>query len=114
GKRAGQRLPIDNNTLFEIGSVTKTFTGLLLAQQMVSGKMKQNAFIDNYLPAHFTLQPKLRHQIKLTDLASHQSGLPNLSNDDYIKDLFKQNPAQPFSLVSSDYIYQLLSSTKKL
>ncbi len=114
GQRAGRHLPVDSNTLFEIGSVTKTFTALLLAQQIESGRISKNAYIDEYLPAAVKLQPGLRHKIKLTDLASHQSGLPNLSNDDYIQDLFKQKPEQPFSVVNSAYLYQVLTATPNL
>jgi CubicO group peptidase (beta-lactamase class C family) len=114
GKRAGAKKPIDQHTLFEVGSVTKTFTGLLLAQQIVNKHISSNAYMDAYLPPHFNLAPELQHQVKITDLASHQSGLPNLSNDEYISDLFKQNPEQPFSLVSPAYIYQVLKGTKSL
>ncbi|WP_460680514.1 serine hydrolase domain-containing protein [Mucilaginibacter koreensis] len=114
GKRAGSKKAIDQNTLFEVGSVTKTFTGLLLAQQIAGKHISANAYMDAYLPPHFNLAPKLQHQVKLTDLASHQSGLPNLSNDEYINDLFKQNPSQPFSLVNPGYIYQVLKRTKEL
>ena len=116
GRRAGRKAPVDSATLFEIGSVTKTFTGLMLAEQMVGGNIKQDSYIDAYLPPHFILQTRLQHKIKLTDLASHQSGLPNLSNghDPYLQDLTKQNPAQPFSLVNTNYIYKVLSETKSL
>lgn len=113
GQRAGH-LPVDEHTLFEIGSVTKTFTALLLADQIVSGRANRNTYMDAWLPPRFQLAPKLQRRVKLTDLASHQSGLPNLSNDEYIKTLYEQNPAQPFSMVTPAYIYQLLITTKKL
>lgn len=114
GRRMGAKLPVDNNTVFEVGPVTKTFTGLLLAQQIILGRIKQNSYIDAYLPPRFSLSARLRNKIKLTDLASYQSGLPNLINDSYIQDLLKQNPEQPYSGVSASYVYQLLSNTQKL
>ncbi len=114
GRQAGSDLPVDSATLFEVGSVTKTFTGLLLAQQMVNHRIRQNAYMDAYLPAQVKLHPDLRRRVKITDLASHQSGLPNLSNDEYINALFKQNPVQPFSLTTPAYIYQILNKTTAL
>ena len=42
---------VDGDTLFEIGSVTKTFTALLLADMVEHGQMKLNDPLANYLPA---------------------------------------------------------------
>ena len=60
------------------------------------------------------LRPGLRHRVKLTDLASHQSGLPNLSNDRYIQALFDRDPVQPFRFVSSAYLFHILGETAVL
>lgn len=109
----GPALPIDSTTLFEIGSITKTFTALLLALEQEKA-LSVNAYLDEVLPTGVALQPGLRHRVKLTDLASHQSGLPNLSNDRYIQALFDQDPVQPFHSVTRAYLYQVLRETDTL
>jgi serine-type D-Ala-D-Ala carboxypeptidase/endopeptidase len=62
---------------FEIGSTTRTFTGLLLAQALVAGKVK----IDDTLGARFPdvrfADPKLK-AVTLGQLATHRSGLPGV------------------------------------
>ncbi|MEV4558343.1 serine hydrolase domain-containing protein [Kitasatospora sp. NPDC049285] len=75
--RAGDR-PIRADTRFELGSVTKTFTALLLADMVARGEVGYDDPIDRYLPAD-TL-PGYPHDrpITLLHLATHTSGLPRL------------------------------------
>lgn len=113
-RTVNETAPLDSTTLFEIGSATKTFTALLLAQAIEDKKIGKNDFIDSYLPKGFHLLPKLQHKIKLTYLASHQSGLPNLSNDTYFADLLQKDPKNPFRFVDSAYLYKVLTETSEL
>ncbi|MGZ3874779.1 MAG: serine hydrolase domain-containing protein [Mucilaginibacter sp.] len=106
--------PINEQTVFEIGSLTKPFTGLLLALEIVKKHIGKNDFIDAWLPMGVRLKPGIRHQVKMTDLGSHQSGLPNFNDDQYIMDMFKKNPEQPFSSVSKAYLYEVLGKTNQL
>lgn len=67
----------DERTLYEIGSLTKTYTGLLLAQAIVDGKAGLDDPVTNYLPAG--QYPNLFHDgapITLRQIATHTSGLP--------------------------------------
>jgi CubicO group peptidase (beta-lactamase class C family) len=105
---------IDSTTLFEIGSITKTFTALLLAWEQEKGSLSSEAYLEAALPTNVRLRPGLRHRVKLTAMASHQSGLPNLSNDRYIQALFDQDPVQPFHLVTRDYLFKILRETDSL
>lgn len=104
----------DSTTLFEIGSATKTFTAVLLAQEIEKGNAGQFDFIDAYLPKDVILNCRLKEKILLTDLASHQSGLPNLSNDAYFSNLMEKDPFNPFRFVDRDYLYNILRSTDSL
>ncbi|RDV11509.1 hypothetical protein DXT99_24570 [Pontibacter diazotrophicus] len=106
--------PLDSTTIFEIGSATKTFTGLLLANAIESSEVGQHDFIDNYLPEGTEFPSTLKNKIKLTDLASHQSGLPNLSNDKYFSKLLKRDPTNPFRFVDREYLYKVLENTDSL
>src|SRR5262245_8829758 len=74
---AGQ-LPPDEDAIFEIGSVTKVFTTLLLAEMVLRGEVALDDPAQKYLAR--TLQmPKWRGQeITLFHLATHTSSLPRL------------------------------------
>ena len=64
-------------TLFEIGSVTKTFTALLLAEQVTAGKLKLDTPVAALLPG-FTIPSRDGKTITLENLADQHSGLPRL------------------------------------
>ena len=105
---------LDSLSIFEIGSATKTFTALLLAIQIQKHNLGINDAIDQYLPADIHLPNSYRNKIKLTDLASHQSGLPNLSSDKYFSELLSKDARNPFRFVDQDYLYYILKETDTL
>lgn len=76
GRGNQDRLP-DADTVYEIGSVTKTITGLLLAQAVVAGKVTLAELVADLLPGYAMPGTKER-AITLRDLATHYSGLPRL------------------------------------
>ena len=69
-------IPVNENTLFDIGSITKTFTTLLLADMVKQGIVNLNDPIEKYLPANVKVPQYNGVKITLEDLASHTSGLP--------------------------------------
>lgn len=68
------RGPVDASTRFEIGSLTKTFTALLLAEMVAAREVRYDDSIDRYLPRGSIPGPP----ITLLHLATHTSGLPRL------------------------------------
>lgn len=65
----------DGDTLFEIGSVTKVFTGVLLADMHLRGEVSLDDPLSHHLPHP---RPGWRHrEPTLLELATHRSGLPN-------------------------------------
>jgi CubicO group peptidase (beta-lactamase class C family) len=68
------------DSLFEIGSITKTFTGLLLAQMAVEGKLDLRDRVRDFLPPGITPAPA-GFEITLLDLATHHSGLPRMPDN---------------------------------
>jgi len=70
--------PPDGQTLFEIGSITKVFTGVTLAKLAHDGVVKFTAPISLYLPPGVASPRKNGHEITLEQLATHTSGLPRL------------------------------------
>ncbi len=74
------RLP-DGQTIFEIGSVTKVFTALLLSDMAVRGEVNLSDPVSKYLPASVHMPTRNGKQITLLDLATHYSGLPRMPNN---------------------------------
>ena len=66
--------------LYEIGSITKTLTGFVLADAVVSGKVKLTDPITKYLPDSVSRNRNLK-DITLVQLSNHTSGLPRLATN---------------------------------
>jgi D-alanyl-D-alanine-carboxypeptidase/D-alanyl-D-alanine-endopeptidase len=83
--RGGER-KIDGNTIYDIGSVTKVFTALALADMVKRGEVSLDDPVTKYLPPGTVLPHDGERQITLADLATHTSGLPlrpgNLASTD--------------------------------
>ncbi|HEX6426796.1 MAG TPA: serine hydrolase domain-containing protein [Niastella sp.] len=62
------------NTFYQIGSVAKTFVGILLAKAVVEGKMHLNDDIRTYLKGSFPNLQYQGHPIQLVNLANHTGG----------------------------------------
>jgi serine-type D-Ala-D-Ala carboxypeptidase/endopeptidase len=71
------RVP-DGDTLFEIGSITKPFTALLLSEMVLRGEVKLSDPIAKYLPDGVHAPTWSGKPITLVDLGTHTSGLPSL------------------------------------
>jgi len=64
------------DTLYPIASITKTFTGALLAQAQLDGRLKLADDVRNYLDGSYPNLEFEGHPIRLFDLLDHRSGLP--------------------------------------
>ena len=71
---------LDGDTVFQIGSLTKTFTGLLLADMVQRGEVALDDPAQKYLPEGLTM-PQPGRSITLLDLSTHRSGLPSTPNN---------------------------------
>lgn len=101
----------DADTLFEIGSITKTFVGTLLAQMVQEGLVRLDDPVLAYLPEGTTVPAYHGREITLLDLATHTSGLPRnpgklwVWNDIHsIQDLFN-----PFVTYTPERLYAFLA-----
>jgi len=72
---------IDSKTLFQIGSISKTFTSLALASMVNEGKIKLTDSVQKYLPEEIKLPTKNGKAITFLSLANHTSGLPRLPSN---------------------------------
>jgi CubicO group peptidase (beta-lactamase class C family) len=69
---------VNGDTIFDIGSNTKTFTAALLADMVKRGIVNLDDPIEKYLPSNVTVPSYNGHKIALEDLATHTSGLRDL------------------------------------
>ncbi len=72
---------VDEQTVFEIGSITKAFTGTLLADMVLRGEAALDDPVQKYLPPSAKMPTRGDKQITLRDLATHRSGLPRLPDN---------------------------------
>jgi serine-type D-Ala-D-Ala carboxypeptidase/endopeptidase len=77
------------NSLFELGSITKTFTGLVLAQMVEQKTVRFDEPVRELLPKATAAQPAGK-EITLLDLSTQRSGLPRMPDNFHPKD--EDNP----------------------
>ena len=70
------KLPVTPNTLFAIGSVTKSFTSSLLGLLQKDGKVEFDKPARQYLPGFAFYNDALTNGVTLRHMMSHQTGLP--------------------------------------
>lgn len=78
GKKNYDGEPIDEHTIYEIGSISKTFTGILLAQMVKAGKVSLDDPVQKYLPESVNMPKWEGREITLGHLSDHTSSLPRL------------------------------------
>ena len=95
----GDKRAIGGDTLFEIGSVTKVFTSLLLADMVLRGEVSLNDPVAKYLPAEVKAP-----NVTLRQLASHTSGLPRMPGNFSPKDA-----SNPYADYTVQQLYDALA-----
>jgi D-alanyl-D-alanine-carboxypeptidase/D-alanyl-D-alanine-endopeptidase len=99
--------PLTGDTLYEIGSITKVFTSLLLADAVERGEVALTDPVGKFLPAGVKMPQRGGRSITLQDLATHTSGLPRMPTNFSPKD-----PANPYADYSVENLYSFLSSVQ--
>jgi serine-type D-Ala-D-Ala carboxypeptidase/endopeptidase len=75
---AGTGRPLGGDTIFEIGSITKPFTAILLAAMVADGEVALDDAIGKYLPPGVRTPRRGGREVRLIDLATHTAGLPRI------------------------------------
>ncbi len=104
---AGSGEKPNGDTLFEIGSITKLFTSLLLADMIERGEVKADDPVSNYLPGHAEVPSRNGKQITLLNLSMQNSGLPRLPGN-----LKPADPANPYADYNQAKLLEFLASYK--
>lgn len=94
----------DGQTLFEIGSVTKAFTGTLLADMVNRKEIDLESPLSSFLPEHVKLKEVEGHPIRLIDLAAQRSGLPRMPTN-----FAPADPANPYADYTAERLYEFLN-----
>jgi CubicO group peptidase (beta-lactamase class C family) len=76
-RQLGDSHPPDAETVFEIGSISKAFTGILLAQKIENGELELDDHIAELLPEGWSLSESAR-EITLRHCTTHTTGFPRL------------------------------------
>jgi CubicO group peptidase (beta-lactamase class C family) len=71
---AAHPLPVDENTLFQIGSTTKTFTATAAMRLVDAGKLDLDRPIRNYLPGFTMRDPQVTERVTMRHLLTHTGG----------------------------------------
>jgi len=87
---------LDGDTIFEIGSVSKVFTSLVLADMVHRKEVALDDPAGKYLPDRVRMPERSGKPITLRDLSTHTSGLPPLPGNMKPKDL--RNPYADYSV----------------
>jgi CubicO group peptidase (beta-lactamase class C family) len=102
--RQDSKQPLDGDSVFEIGSVTKVFTTTLLADMVERGEVSLSDPVSKYLPKTVKTPTRDGKEITLFDLATHTSGLPRMPTN-----LIERDPKNPYADYSVDQLYEFLS-----
>jgi CubicO group peptidase (beta-lactamase class C family) len=88
---AEKQLPVTPQTLFAIGSITKSFTVTTLGMLMDEGKIAWDDPVRSVFPAFKMYDSVLTEQMTIRDLITHRSGLPRHDSVWYTSDFSRED-----------------------
>ena len=101
---SGTARPLDGNTVFEIGSITKTFTSAALAAMVARGEVRLDDPVRALLPPTAKVPSRSGREITLLELATQSSGLPRMPSN-----LRPADPKNPYADYTAEQLYEFLS-----
>jgi D-alanyl-D-alanine-carboxypeptidase/D-alanyl-D-alanine-endopeptidase len=104
GDPGSGQFPLDAVSVFEIGSITRMFTAILLADMAQRGEVRLQDLVARFLPPAVRVPAWGERQIELVDLATHTSGLPRLPAN-----WRPTGPANPLAGYTAGQLYDFLS-----
>ena len=91
-------------SVFEIGSITKVFTAILLADMVARGEVSFSDPVSDYLPHEVTMPSRGGREITLLDLSTQHSGLPRMPGN-----FSPADASNPFADYTVEQLYSFLS-----
>lgn len=110
-RELGKPAPVNEHTLFAIGSTTKAMTAAALGMLVDEKKVEWDAPAKRYIPALELQDPVMTREITVRDLLTHHTGLPGAdllwSGSDYSVDEIVRRVRfiKPFASFRSRYAY---------
>jgi len=98
------QLPLDGNSVFEIGSISKVFTSTALAEMVQEGKVSLDDPVQKFLPSAVKVPARGGKQITLGNLSVQNSGLPRMPDNFHPADM--SNPYADYTVAQ---MYDFLS-----
>jgi D-alanyl-D-alanine-carboxypeptidase/D-alanyl-D-alanine-endopeptidase len=98
---------LDADTVFEIGSITKVFSALLLADMIVRGEVAASDPVAIFLPDNVRVPYFEDTPITLKDLATYTSGLPRMPAN-----FTPRDPKNPYADYTVEQLYDFVSNHK--
>jgi CubicO group peptidase (beta-lactamase class C family) len=95
---------VDGDTVFDIGSITKEITSLLLTDMARRGEVRLTDPVSMYLPKGVKMPERNGRKITLADLSTHSSGLPRMPSNFKPKD-----DSNPYADYTVEQLYEFLS-----
>ena len=102
--KSGTGVPVREDSIFEIGSVTKLFTALALADMTQRRETDPDEPVAQLLPAGTRVPARNGRQITLRDLATHKAGLPRRPGN-----LEPLNLKDPYAGYTAEHLYTFLA-----
>ncbi|MEM7105339.1 MAG: serine hydrolase [Bacteroidota bacterium] len=96
--------PVDEHSIFEIGSISKTFTTIILAQMVLEGKLALDDPVQKHLPNEVTIPKYEGDEITLMHMATHSSSMPRMPSNFAPKD-----PLNPYADYTVQQMYEFLN-----
>ena len=99
--------PVDEHSIYEIGSISKVFTGILLADMVEKGQMSVDDPISKYLPDGIDVPTFNGKHITLGHLSDHTSSLPRMPDN-----FDPADRSNPYADYTVEQLYEFLSSVE--
>lgn len=103
---SGGPAALDGDTVFEIGSISKVFTGTLLADMVERKEVRLEDPVSKFVPASVKPPEFNGKQITLVHLATQHSGLPRMPTNFHPRDA-----ANPYADYTPELLYEAFSSS---
>ena len=94
-------IPVETDTKFRLGSITKQFTSMLILQLVQEGKIKVEGKLTDYLPDY---RKDTGDRITIHQLLNHTSGIPSYTG---LPNFFQEISRNPYSV--SDFVKKFAS-----
>lgn len=104
GTSGKEGLALDGHTLLEIGSASKVFTSVLMADMALKGETRLDEPIQGLLPETVRIPDDEGRPITLLDISTHRSALPRMPAN-----FTPGDPQNPYADYTVDQMYEFLS-----